>query len=138
MTAAMFGHEAAHRLLFPNRTVNDFVGRCLVGYPTFQPMLLYRRAHFAHHKDEMGRGEPDASLYAGYGDHSFVMAAKAVPRSAGQHRQEGPDHSGDGCSWRVRRAAAGPDRPGGDGVGGGSGRTARHLTRSNHLNRGIS
>jgi fatty acid desaturase len=29
-------------------------------------MLAYRRAHFAHHRDEMGPDEPDASLYAGY------------------------------------------------------------------------
>src|SRR5262249_12382709 len=27
---------------------------------------LYRRAHMAHHKDEMGPDEPDRGLYAGY------------------------------------------------------------------------
>src|ERR1044071_8329227 len=30
---AALSHEAAHRLLFPNKTVNDWVGRWLVGYP---------------------------------------------------------------------------------------------------------
>ena len=29
-------------------------------------MLVYRRVHFAHHRDEMGPDEPDLALYAGY------------------------------------------------------------------------
>ena len=62
----ILGHEAAHRLLFPNRRVNDFVGRWLLAYPSYQAFLGYRRAHFAHHRDEMGPDEPDAALYAGY------------------------------------------------------------------------
>ncbi len=62
----ILGHEAAHRLLFSNRASNDFVGRWLLGYPSFQAMLAYRRAHFAHHRDEMGPEEPDLSLYSGY------------------------------------------------------------------------
>ncbi len=62
----ILGHEAAHRLLFPNQRVNDFVGRWLLAYPTLQALQGYRRAHFAHHRDEMGPKEPDASLYAGY------------------------------------------------------------------------
>ncbi len=62
----ILGHEAAHRLLFTNQRVNDVVGRFVVGYPTSQAMLGYRRAHFAHHRDEMGPEEPDLALYAGY------------------------------------------------------------------------
>lgn len=61
----ILGHEAAHRLLFSNRRSNDWVGRFL-GYSSYQAMLAYRRAHFAHHRDEMGPEEPDAALYAGY------------------------------------------------------------------------
>jgi fatty acid desaturase len=59
-------HEAAHRLLFSKRAVNDFVGRWLLGYPTLLPMLAYRRSHFAHHRDELGPDEPDLALYTGY------------------------------------------------------------------------
>ena len=62
----ILAHEAAHRLLFTDRRLNDAVGRWLLGYPTYQAMLAYRRAHFAHHRDEMGPDEPDRSLYAGY------------------------------------------------------------------------
>ncbi len=62
----ILGHEAAHRLLFKNQRANDFAGRWLLGYPSFQAMLGYRRSHFAHHRDEMGPEEPDMGLYAGY------------------------------------------------------------------------
>ena len=59
-------HEAAHRLLFRNRTVNDWVGRWLLGYPSFTPTDLYRRSHMAHHREEFGPDEPDIPLYRGY------------------------------------------------------------------------
>src|SRR6187399_652356 len=62
----ILAHEAAHRLLFTNRRRNDNVGRWLLAYPTYQAMLVYRRVHFAHHRDEMGPDEPDTALYAGY------------------------------------------------------------------------
>jgi fatty acid desaturase len=62
----ILAHEAAHRLLFTKRTANDAVGRWLLAYPTYQAMLAYRRAHFAHHRDELGPDEPDLGLYAGY------------------------------------------------------------------------
>jgi fatty acid desaturase len=61
----ILAHEAAHRLLFPNRVANDLAGR-LLGYPTLQPFAVYRRVHFAHHRDELGPDEPDTDLYRGY------------------------------------------------------------------------
>ena len=63
---AILGHEAAHRLLFRNRKANDLVGRWLLDHPAFVPFDIYRRVHFAHHKDEFGPNEPDIPLYAGY------------------------------------------------------------------------
>jgi fatty acid desaturase len=63
---AILAHEAAHRLLFTNRRLNDGVGRWVLGYPGFVPTDLYRRSHMAHHRDEMGPEEPDLSLYQGY------------------------------------------------------------------------
>jgi fatty acid desaturase len=62
----ILGHEAAHRLLFANQRANDFVGRFVLAYPTFQAFTAYRRAHFAHHRDELGPDEPDLALYRGY------------------------------------------------------------------------
>ncbi|MGH9300682.1 MAG: fatty acid desaturase [Acidimicrobiales bacterium] len=63
---SILAHESAHRLLFRRRSVNDFVGRWLLAYPSFTPLDLYRRAHMAHHRDEMGPEEPDLALYADY------------------------------------------------------------------------
>ncbi len=63
---AILGHEAAHKLLFTNKTWNDRIGRWVVAYPSFVPLDAYRRGHFAHHKDEFGPNEPDMNLYNGY------------------------------------------------------------------------
>ncbi len=63
---SILAHEAAHRLLFANRTANDFVGRWFLGYPVFAPTDLYRRGHMAHHREEFGPNEPDIPLYSGY------------------------------------------------------------------------
>lgn len=66
-------HEAAHRLLFGHRRLNDFVGKWLLGYPSFTPTEAYRRVHMAHHREEFGPNEPDIPLYADYpiSDDSF-------------------------------------------------------------------
>jgi fatty acid desaturase len=63
---AILAHEAAHRLLFNNRRLNDAVGRWLLAYPAFVPFDLYRRSHAAHHREEFGPDEPDLNLYVGY------------------------------------------------------------------------
>jgi fatty acid desaturase len=63
---AIAAHEAAHKLLFTNKRANDVVGRWLLAYPAFVPFDVYRRSHFAHHKEEFGPREPDMNLYMGY------------------------------------------------------------------------
>ena len=59
---AILAHEAAHRLLFCNRRANDLVGRWLLAGPAFVPFALYRRSHFAPHREAFGPGEPDLAL----------------------------------------------------------------------------
>jgi fatty acid desaturase len=73
---ASLAHEAAHRLLFSNKRINDFVGRWVLGYPAFTSTDLYRRGHMAHHKDEFGPNEPDMNLYNGYPITSASMKRK--------------------------------------------------------------
>lgn len=63
---AILMHEAAHRLLFTKKHVNDFVGRWIIAYPALVPIELYRRSHFVHHRDEFGPDEPDILFYNGY------------------------------------------------------------------------
>ena len=79
----ILGHEAAHRLLFSSKKVNDFVGRWLLAYPGFTPFDVYRRSHMAHHKDEMGPEEPDLGLYSGYPITRASMRRKLVRDALG-------------------------------------------------------
>src|SRR5688572_10513227 len=46
---SILSHEAAHRLLFSNKRMNDWIGRWVLGYPAFTSTDLYRRGHMAHH-----------------------------------------------------------------------------------------
>ena len=60
-------HEAAHRLLFTNKRVNDFVGEWIFGWLPFGDATnTYRLVHTQHHRDEFGPKEPDFALYANY------------------------------------------------------------------------
>jgi fatty acid desaturase len=77
-------HEAAHRLLFANRSANDWVGRWLLGYPAFTPTDAYRRAHMAHHREEFGPNEPDIPLYAGYPIERASLRRKLIRDATGR------------------------------------------------------
>ena len=60
-------HEGAHRLLFSNRTWNDWIGITLLGWLAFGTGThSYRKAHTRHHRDEFGPKEPDFLLYSFY------------------------------------------------------------------------
>ncbi len=63
---AILMHEAAHKLLFTSKKLNDLVGTWLLAYPAMVPISLYRRSHFAHHRAEFGPDEPDIAFYSGY------------------------------------------------------------------------
>ena len=79
----ILAHEAAHRLLFSHRRINDLGGRWLLAYPAFMPFDLYRRSHMAHHRDEMGPEEPDLGLYSGYPISRASMRRKLLRDAVG-------------------------------------------------------
>ncbi len=63
----ILSHEAAHRLLFSNRTINDVIGINILGWlPLGTGTHHYRRGHANHHRDEFGPNEPDFLLYSFY------------------------------------------------------------------------
>jgi fatty acid desaturase len=80
---AILAHEAAHKLLFTDKRVNDRVGRWVLAYPAFVPLDAYRRSHFAHHKEEFGPNEPDLDLYVGYPISRASMRRKLVRDAVG-------------------------------------------------------
>ena len=77
-------HEAAHRLLFKNRTLNDTVGRWLLGFPGFTTTDGYRRVHMAHHREEFGPDEPDFALYANYPVAAASLRRKLMRDATGR------------------------------------------------------
>lgn len=77
-------HEAAHRLLLRNRRLNDWVGRWLLGFPSFTPIDAYRRGHMAHHRQEFGPDEPDIPLYRGYPISRASLRRKLVRDATGR------------------------------------------------------
>lgn len=77
-------HEAAHRTLFSNRRLNDWVGRWLLGYPSFTNTDGYRRVHMAHHREEFGPDEPDIPLYVGYPISRASFRRKLVRDATGR------------------------------------------------------
>jgi len=64
---AMFvlAHEAAHYRLFPNRRINDVVGRLLAAAAGLS-MCVYRVVHRLHHNHLYDERDPDIALHGGY------------------------------------------------------------------------
>ena len=80
---AILMHEAAHKLLFTDKRANDWVGTWLLAYPTWTPISIYRRGHFAHHKEEFGPREPDLAFYGGYRCDRRTLARRLVRDAVG-------------------------------------------------------
>jgi len=80
---AILMHEAAHKLLFTNKRINDWVGTWVVAYPALVPIQLYRRGHFSHHRQEFGPEEPDMAYYGGYQCDRRTLARRLVRDAVG-------------------------------------------------------
>jgi fatty acid desaturase len=61
---AIVMHEAAHRTLFRNRRLNDWVGNWLGAYPVWAEVAPYRAYHLAHHTRTGTDQDPDLGLAA--------------------------------------------------------------------------
>jgi fatty acid desaturase len=61
---AIVMHEAAHRTLFRNRRLNDWVGNWLAAYPVWADVAPYRAYHLMHHSRTGTDQDPDLGLAA--------------------------------------------------------------------------
>jgi fatty acid desaturase len=61
---AIVMHEAAHRTLFRNRRLNDWVGNWLAAYPVWADVGPYRAYHLVHHTRTGTDQDPDLGLAA--------------------------------------------------------------------------
>jgi fatty acid desaturase len=59
---AVLMHEAAHRSLFANRRLNDFVGNWLCAFPVWSDTRPYRPYHLQHHAKNWTFEDPDLAL----------------------------------------------------------------------------
>jgi fatty acid desaturase len=61
----VIAHDAAHYLLYQNRSVNDAVGRACATVQGLS-MCTYRVIHRLHHNNLYGELDPDTALHGGY------------------------------------------------------------------------
>ncbi|WP_297721762.1 fatty acid desaturase family protein [Limnohabitans sp. Rim8] len=61
---AILMHDAAHRALFKNTKLNDFVGAHFCGFPVGASLGLYRPYHLSHHRHTQQPEDPDLILSA--------------------------------------------------------------------------
>jgi fatty acid desaturase len=80
---AILMHEATHKLLFTNKSVNDWVGTWLLAYPSWTPISIYRRGHMSHHRSEFGPDEPDMAFYGGYRCDRATLRRRLVRDAVG-------------------------------------------------------
>ena len=59
---AVLMHEAAHRSLFKNRQLNDFVGNWICAFPIWSDLRPYRPYHLQHHAKNWTDEDPDIVL----------------------------------------------------------------------------
>jgi fatty acid desaturase len=59
---AILMHDAAHRALFRDRRVNDWVGNWLCAYPVWTDLKPYRPYHLKHHAKNYTAEDPDLGL----------------------------------------------------------------------------
>ena len=59
---AVLMHDAAHRALFSNKRVNDWVGNWLAAYPIWSNTATYRPYHLRHHAKTWTDEDPDVQL----------------------------------------------------------------------------
>ncbi len=61
---AIMMHEAAHRILFDSRRLNDWVGNWLCAFPVWGDLRPYRAYHLQHHAKTGTAEDPDLGLAA--------------------------------------------------------------------------
>ena len=76
-------HDAAHYLLFENRTWNDLVGRACAT-PSGLSMCSYRVIHRMHHNNLYGELDPDTALHGGYPRGRMYLVKKLLKDLTGQ------------------------------------------------------
>jgi len=81
---AIVMHEAAHRTLFADRRINDWVGNWLAAYPVWADVAPYRAYHLVHHTRTGTDEDPDIGLAAPFPITPASMRRKVWRDLSGQ------------------------------------------------------
>jgi len=81
---AILTHEAAHKTLFANSRVNDWVGQYLCALPNFNHMPMYRTYHMAHHRLAGTPDDPDRIMVDRYPVSKANLRRKLLRDLSGQ------------------------------------------------------
>lgn len=63
---AILTHETAHRSLFANAKLNDWLGQYFCALPNFNNMPMYRTYHMTHHRNAGTKDDPDLVMVEAY------------------------------------------------------------------------
>jgi fatty acid desaturase len=78
----VIAHDAAHYLLYDNRTLNDIVGRACATLQGLS-MCTYRVIHRLHHNNLYGELDPDTALHGGYPRGKWYLIRKLLKDLSG-------------------------------------------------------
>jgi fatty acid desaturase len=81
---AILMHDAAHRSLFRNRALNDWVGNWLCAYPVWTDVAPYRPYHLQHHAKNYTAEDPDLGLVRPFPITRASLRRKIVRDLTGQ------------------------------------------------------
>lgn len=81
---AILTHEAAHRSLFANAKLNDWIGQYLCALSNFNNMPLYRAYHMAHHRNAGTVDDPDLVMTERYPISRAKLRTKLLRDLTGQ------------------------------------------------------
>jgi fatty acid desaturase len=81
---AVLMHEASHRSLFKNRSLNDWAGNWLCAFPIWSDILPYRPYHLRHHARTGTELDPDLGLTTPFPVTRTSLRRKIVRDLSGQ------------------------------------------------------
>jgi fatty acid desaturase len=66
LALAILMHDGAHRRLYRDARVNDYLCQVFCAAPLFFSMYSYQKLHLKHHRAPLASDDPDLSLIGGY------------------------------------------------------------------------
>ena len=97
---AILMHDAAHKLLMADSTLNDRLGTWLCAYPVIADLALYRPYHLTHHRFVQSAQDPDLVLSKPFPTTRASFRRKVLRDLSGQTALKQR-----GAQWRAARKA---------------------------------